>query len=631
MAKKDLLKIGDDLKQKEKNETAAKKWSLVDVYSKWLEESEKNKKLENTDLTPEVPVATLPNPSTYTPYQGTATPTTDTGTGTNDYTKWTDGATDTVPTKTPTPTDTEGGYTQWAPVDVDTKTETKTETEPVVPESEQKVEGELNGEGKVETEESGFAKWLASDPTMQQRMKQAEADFYKNRAGYGVSGETLAQSGLIGSGWSSAMDAAAYSAMQAEKAGIRSEGYAKWLNEGGDATANGKISATGSEIFQTMLDNGFTEMTDAYRAQLTALGYSQSAIEEADKALKDYLDKSKAETGANIQEQLGKLSEGESVENVLSALGVNTSGMDADTIGTTFGNYLDQAFEEGFITAEERSKYLTDDALKDIEALDVDADNKTLASTAAGIVDTATKLKDTLTEADYKNLIDSAFDTLNVRKIELGKEGMPADEVRITVQDADGNTKTIVADWTSNPKDSLEKELTKLFGSASLAVYDDKIYYQYTSGGWREIDVKVGPTFLGGSQGSQSYGIKVLKTVAQYISDNKIDYRAKLTISEDDLEGVLDEDVLAKIGDVTNTRTSTNKAIANMVNDVDKYGLYNESARRKYIDGRMTRDEFIKDVAYSIRDKKYYAMDENRAKALATLYVKFLDESLNNK
>ena len=641
----------------------------VKNYAKWVDDTLANTVIENKDLTPPVPTSsgypTGASISTPTPGKASANDPSGAALGfasgassgfsqgknptPNTYSKWADkgdtstpGATPSAPQAIVTPgtiikNNVQGmidkakdTYSKWL-ADESGKAEggnaapSTTPSAPVVsnPSTTAPTVTPMRSE-------SGYAKWLATDPAMQARMRQAESDYYRNRAGYGVSGESLAQSGLIGSGWSSAMDAAAYSAMQAEKAGIRSEGYAKWLNEGGDTGGSGSISAAGSDIFQTMLDNGVTEMTDSYRAQLTSLGYSQSAIEEADKAMKDYAEKMKTETGANIQEWLGKLSEGESVENVLTALGVDTSNMDADTIGKTFGAYLDQAVEEGLVTAEERSKYLTDDALKDIEDLEVDADNKTLASTAVGIVDTATELKDSLTEADYKKLIDSAFDTLNVKKIELGKEGMPADEVRITVQDADGNTKTIVADWTSNPKNSLERELTKLFGSASLAVYDDKIYYQYKDGGWREIAVKVG----WGSEGSTSYGKKVLKTVAQYVSDNKIDYRAKITISENDLEGVLDEDVLARLEKVIKlgnnaTKEKLYRRVADMVNDIDKYVHYNESARRKYIDGRMTRDDFIKDIL-----SRYHGFDGDEGvipETVATLYVKFLDESLKNK
>lgn len=507
MAKKDLLKNADALTQKAKNEIAAKKGTLVGNYSKWLEESEKNKALENTDLTPAVPV------SKYPLYQGTATPTTDTGTSTKDYTKWT--VSETVPTTTPTPTETEGGYEQWVP-----DTETKTEAVTVVPEGEgeQKVEGEgvpkVEGE-KGETEESGFAKWLASDPAMQQRMKQAEADFYKNRAGYGVSGETLAQSGLIGSGWSSAMDAAAYSAMQAEKAGIRSEGYAKWLNEGGDT--GGNVSAKVSTLFNDFLAEGITELTEADNARYIASGWSQSDIDEAKALLKDYRDKEKAESATRFRESLNTLMGDGTAADFLGSFGVSTEGMTDKEINDAIDASVEQAFKDNLITEEERSAYY-----KAGQIVDEDTTLWTfeeMAEKTSNSVTNAKKYLDEgkLTKADYDEILKTAYDKLGVSEIRVGDAGedfTSATDIKITVN-VNGNKRTYTFDRAGKmmiTDKQYESTLNRLFGDSPLAVCNEKYYFQYKDGEWVEIGVK------SGSKGGKDEGNDVLRVVAEYVN-----------------------------------------------------------------------------------------------------------------
>lgn len=490
-----------------------------DTYEKWLDTSNANKGLENTDLTPAVPTVAAPSAtpttewlkSTYTPYQGTATPTTDTGTGTNDYTKWTEG--ETAPAPAVTPTD---DYSNWSGGEIPTDTEPKPET--VVTEGEQKVEGELNGEGKVETEDSGFAKWLASDPTMQQRMKQAEADFYKNRAGYGVSGETLAQSGLVGSGWSSAMDAAAYSAMQAEKAGIRSEGYAKWLNEGGDTGGNGSISEAGSSLFNILLEEKITEFTDSEKAKYLALGWSQEAIDEADAAMKNYTRIAREEMVKNVSTIFDKFIADEDYDAFLSANGADLSNMTEGEKAPYFVSVVEAAVKEGLVTPEKASAAITKALIVEDDTTSVKIKDR--VENAAGSIAIDEKIRGMISEEDYSRLVKSAYDSLGITKMYVDDsfgDLKAASTINIEVKNTKGKTETFKATALGAfSAKGLDDTLTGQFGNASLAFYGDSCYYQYEKGKWAKI--KIDST----SYGNSALRSNLLRVVATYVGENGV-------------------------------------------------------------------------------------------------------------
>lgn len=597
-------------------------------YDKWVMDKAKNEVIANTDTTPSVggvfekyvtnltpgigattgapqgalrstPKVVSPGnvDASGAPIGSPSTPYTET----EDFAKWVaekgftyeNGKINTNPTQT-TPTET-------TPTVTPTPDQTTTDTN----QSEQTN----TAPPTVSTEtESGFAKWIESDPTIQARMRQAESDYYRNRAGYGVQGENLAQSGLIGSGWDSHMDATAYAAMQAEKAGVRSGGYAKWLGDQETAKAESaanadRLNADAQTVFSYLVEQGKESITDADLSYFYGLGFSKDAIDKAVTAYNDYSAKNKAEVSETIKTDLNKVTESGDAKGFLESVGVDTSVMDDETLAATMGSYVEKAFAEGSITAEDRSKHYASDIMKDIEEISPTDSKKSVASTAAGVIDAATAIKDKLTEADYKALVDSAFDAINVVGIGLGKEGHPAGDVTIRVRDNNGDVTEITADWDSNPSNSVEKELTKQFGSASLAVYKDKIYYQYKSGGWREIDVKVG----WGSEGTTAYGRDILKVVAQYVSDNKLDYRKNH-------EKLVEKGPRPKDADsVDAQQRRTISAIGAGVSERDW---------EQYKNGRISREEFIKRVTDDF-DVYPYGFANKEAAVLA--YMGYLD------
>ena len=391
--------------------------------------------------------------------------------------------------------------------------------------------GTVNEETKTETKtpvitqtptEGGFAKWIETDPAMQARMRQAESDYYRNRAGYGVQGENLAQSGLIGSGWDSHMDATAYAAMQAEKAGVHSEGYAKWLGDQEAAKAEGtandeRLNTDAQSVFSFLVDQGKEKVTDADLSYFYGLGFSKDAIDKAVTAYNDYSAKNKSEVSNTFKDSLNTLMGEGTAADFLGSLGVSTEGMTEDEINATTDAAIEQAFKDGTLTAEDRSAYY-----KAGQILDEDTSlwglKEMAEKTANSVANAKTYLDEgKITQADYDEIVKTAYDKLGVSEIKIGVEGetfTSATDIKVTVN-VNGNKRTYTFDRAGKMQitdKEYEGALSRLFGDSPLAVYNGKCYFQYQDGEWTEIGVKAE------SKGDKSEGNDVLRVIAEYVA-----------------------------------------------------------------------------------------------------------------
>lgn len=418
------------------------------------------------------------------------------------------------------PTSSTGAFSKWSPTNQSQPTNVS--TPPATGEQKEEVNEDTKTETETKapvTDESGFSKWLATDPEMQARMRAAETDYYKNLATYGAQGEALVQSGLVGSGWSEYLKGNAYSAMQAEKAGVRSEGYAKWLadNETTSGT-DGTISEAGSSLFKSLIEEGITEFTDAEKAKYLALGWSQQAIDEADAAMKNYTSTAKDEMVKNVSEIFDKFIADEDYDAFLSAYGADLPNMTEEEKATYFVSVVEDAVKEGVVTPEKASAAIT-------KALIVEDDTtfvtiKDRVENAVGSVAIDDKIRGMISEEDYSRLVKSAYDSLGITKMYIDdKFGdlKAASTINIEVKNTKGKTETFKATALGvNSAKGLADTLTGQFGNASLAFYGDSCYYQYEKGKWAKI------TIDSTSYGDSALRSNLLRVVATYVGQNGV-------------------------------------------------------------------------------------------------------------
>jgi hypothetical protein len=520
------------------------------TYAQWVTDTDTNAKIENTDQTPSaastfwgkwnaslnsaanaavnganlaikhsvvspgnVDASGAPIGSPTTPY-----------TETEDFAKWVadngftyeNGKINTNPTQTPTETPS-----------TSTPTDTKTETS-----------GTVNEDTKTETkapvtDESGFSKWLATDPEIQARMRAAETDYYRNLSTYGAQGEALAKSGLIGSGWSEYLKGNAYSAMQAEKAGVRSEGYAKWLGDQEAAKAEGtaideNLAADSRTVFSYLVEQGKESITDADLSYLYGLGFSKDAIDKAVTAYNDYSTKSKVEDKDKIETELNKITDGGTASDFLASFGISTEGMDENQIKGAIVGAVAQAVKDGTLSTEKASAFIKSEII-----VDEDTSNTTIKKRAKNAADSIAiddSVKAMLTDEDYSEIVKAAYDSLGIQKIyvdtntlEVDNEGYVFDIV-IDIKNTKGETERFRADWGGHYRVSdgdLLGSLNSEYSGATLAYYNDKCYFQYAPKKWTEIKMK------GESYGNKKLGSQILAVVSTYVGNNGIQLERK--------------------------------------------------------------------------------------------------------
>jgi hypothetical protein len=378
------------------------------------------------------------------------------------------------------------------------------------------------------TTDNGFAKWLETDPAMQARMRAAETDYYKNLATYGAQGEALAKSGLIGSGWSEYLKGNAYSAMQAEKAGVRSEGYAKWFGDQEaakaeeTATAEG-LNAAAQTVFSYLVEQGKESITDADLSYLYGLGFSKDAIDKAVTAYNDYSTKSKVEDKDKIETELNKITDGGTASDFLASFGISTEGMDENQIKGAIVGAVAQAVKDGTLSTEKASAFIKSEII-----VDEDTSNTTIKKRAKNAADSIAiddSVKAMLTDEDYSEIVKAAYDSLGIQKIyvdtntlEVDNEGYVFDIV-IDIKNTKGETERFRADWGGHYRVSdgdLLGSLNSEYSGATLAYYNDKCYFQYAPKKWTEIKMK------GESYGNKKLGSQILAVVSTYVGNNGI-------------------------------------------------------------------------------------------------------------
>lgn len=505
-------------------------------YDKWAMDKAKNEVIANTDTTPSVggvfgkyvtnltpgidatagapqgalrstPKVVSPGnvDATGAPIGSPSTPYTET----EDFAKWVadngftheNGKINTNPTQTPTQTP------------VQTPSETPPSETPVITQT---------------PTEGGFAKWLATDPEIQARMRAAETDYYKNLATYGAQGEALAKSGLIGSGWSEYLKGNAYSAMQAEKAGVRSEGYAKWLGDQEAAKAEETATAEGLNadartVFSYLVEQGKASITDADLSYLYGLGFSKDAIDKAVTAYSDYSAKSKVEDTNKIETELNKITDGGTASDFLASFGISTEGMDENQIKGALVGAVAQAVKDGTLSTEKASAFIKSEII-----VDEDTSNTTIKKRAKNAADSIAidgSVKAMLTDEDYSEIVKAAYDSLGIQKIyvdtntlEVDNEGYVFDIV-IDIKNTKGETERFRADWGGHYRVSdgdLLGSLNSEYSGATLAYYNDKCYFQYAPQKWTEIKMKRW------SYGNQKLGSQILAVVSTYVGNNGI-------------------------------------------------------------------------------------------------------------
>lgn len=420
------------------------------------------------------------------------------------------------------PTSSLGAFSKWSPTNQSQPTNVS--TPPAT--GEQKEEVKTTPAPAPVTDESGFSKWLATDPEMQARMRAAETDYYKNLSTYGAQGEALAQSGLIGSGWSEYLKGNAYSAMQAEKAGVRSEGYAKWLADNEAKAPEGTVSEQSAAIVNTLLENGMTEITDSYAQMLAGLGYSTDDINQAKESLAKYTESMKAEESKKHKTAVETLISGGSEADFLTSMGIDYSGLDEDGVTKATDEAIEAAYKNGTLDEATRSAYY-----KATMILDEDMTGWSIGKTAdaaSGSVESAGEyLKEgKITENDYKQIVDAAYNALGISKIEISSsashnetlQGSQTDDIVVYVN-VRGKQRKFIFNTTGHGNITKSETLDVLnsnYGDSVLAAHEGNHYYQYKPGKWMQIGVTAG------SKGTKDEGNDILRVVAQYVSDKKL-------------------------------------------------------------------------------------------------------------
>jgi hypothetical protein len=187
--------------------------------------------------------------------------------------------------------------------------------------------------------------------------------------------------------------------------------------------------------------------------------------------------------------------------------------MDDETLAANMGSYVEKAFSEGTITAEDRSSVYKNGII-----LDEDLSGKSLkdvASAAADAVSIDKSMKEKLTENDYKEILAASYNAIGNTMVIVDKEGNKFGEVVFNAT-VNGVRKTYVADITGESRASKKTEnaLNNTYGDATLALYNGKIYYQYGTDKWVQIGTKAG---FGKGEGND-----VLAVIAAYYGANGI-------------------------------------------------------------------------------------------------------------
>lgn len=399
--------------------------------------------------------------------------------------------------------------------------------------------------------DEGFAQWLKADPAYQEALKKAQGDYDRALATYGARGEALAQSGLVGSGYSDWLGAQAYADMQEQKQTAFDKGYSQWLGEKEKAELEAKaeeekLKIEQADVVNHLINNGISTDTDLENAAayLKTQGYSDASIQY----MRDYYTSQKEQAKTNASNAMKQFETDGDVAAFVAGLGYTMpeanedgSALSEEQIATYSMNAVEQAVKDGKISREEASAHYK---LHDIFDPD-DIAGKSLEDandTIYKVVRTAEAHKDKMTEADYKEVIKSAYDALGSPEIVVGKQGNKFREVVFRVN-VNGKTVMYTADITGESRASTETEykLNEAYGNATLALYNGKVYYQYGDDKWVEIGTKAG------SPGSKSEGNNALRVVAAYYGENQIftDKRYSRTIIN--MEGLQYADDIEKI------------------------------------------------------------------------------------
>lgn len=446
-----------------------------------------------------------------------------------------------------------GTYSAWAPETVSgvgsvTKMRSageKTETAPIATVGET---GSGAGEYSVwadssndtdttpTAEESGFAKWLEGNEEYQSAVAKAISEYDRNRATYGAQGEALARSGLVGSGYSAWADSQAYAQMQRAKENARNISYAAWLGEKENEELKAEQDALALKneqynLSELLNENGKDEITDADINYYKSMGYSDEAIKAVQSNLATYKEQKAAEQNQAFTDSLAAFNSSGDAAAFLEANGVKVEGMTDDQIGQNLNALIDAKLADGTIDAATASAYYRDTII-----LDEDLSGKSVAGVAKAAREAAQvkpTVREKLTDADYKAILQASYDALGVTDVIFKNSDKANADVTIKVN-VNGVQRTYTCDWGGEFRVGNEKNaiLNQKYGNAKLALHNGKMYYQYKDNKWTEIKVK------GGSEGDIAEGNDVLAVVAAYYGANQINRSVR---SEEGKQEIRDE------------------------------------------------------------------------------------------
>lgn len=375
----------------------------------------------------------------------------------------------------------------------------------------------------VETEPTGYAKYLAQHPELAEADRRAEAEYARSLPTYGALAEQMAQAGIHG-GYSDYLQGVAYAKMQDAKQ--QNEEAAR---TGYAALANGGANGASTGLYGLLTGGSYTDENGNVVQGYDLLGLSDEEYEANKPVLKAHLSQTyspehideafasvektrKAQADAN-KGQASKLltnyaSKSVSEDDVLRAFGYDPETVEDKADAIHFA--LDMAVRDNLISPEQRSEALK----SNLSIYKTDFDGEGWKEKGDDIYKSVTTaIEDGLTEGDLNAVIADAVAKMGVKKISYVNPEMDIHaDLRITLE----NGVTLKADSNGKASKAVTNALNKDYGNLPLAIYEDKLYYQpYSNGEWHILKTKVG------SPGTTAQGDNYFGTIARIMMLNK--------------------------------------------------------------------------------------------------------------
>lgn len=365
----------------------------------------------------------------------------------------------------------------------------------------------------VETEPTGYAKYLADQSELAEADRRAEAEYARALPTYGALAEKMAQAGIHG-GFGDYLQGVAYAKMQDAK----QQGYAALTGNGGTV-----MSDTAKELYKNLLSEygdqiaGITDETqyeqfeDLFRSANKGL-YSDADVESALKQAREYRTTRKTIDTDTVAQGIADYTTGDGGDNDL----LRSLGYDPETFiepqgekesdeayqqryGEAFIKAVNDAYKENRIGKPQHSAILT----TAMPIFDEDFDTmdwKDKGVSIAASIDLA--INGDLTDEDYAKVVESVKEHLKsvgVESIYYDHQGIGrSSNLDIKIRGGAKNYEDIHADQVGGDITAAEKKKLEQYGDLPLVYLVNSdgtttLYYQ-NEHGWRQLKTKGGST-----------------------------------------------------------------------------------------------------------------------------------------